>query len=195
MMTARVPMSITAGSAADELDRLYAGRVRPLQVVDQEQHRRPRGRVGYQLQHGQRDEEPLGRIAVSGHAERARDGAPVARREGIQPGQQRAQQLVQRPVRQVTLRLGAPGGQPGQAALPSRVGRPLQQRGLADPGLAVDDQATTPVSYVLHQVVQYVQFGIPADNRGITCRSARLSHSPPLPVIDSPDSVADVVGG
>ena len=122
-----------------EHERLGRRAVEPVGVVDDAQQRPLVGGGGEQAQHGDRDQEavldPLGRQP---------EGA--AQRGGLHVGQlagaveHRPQQLVQAGEGQLGLGLDAG---PREHAHPVGAGqRPLQQRGLADPGLAAQHQHT-----------------------------------------------------
>ncbi len=120
-----------------ELQCLKGDLVQPLRVVDQDEHRpRLRG-PGEQREHGEADQEAVGRIPGR-HAERHAQGLTLGFRQAVQLVEERRAQLVQARVGQLHVRLDAL--RPGHL----RPGRPrgqiLQEHRLPDARLAADHQ-------------------------------------------------------
>ena len=123
--------------ADDEGEDAGRRRVQPLHVVEQAEH--GPGRVREQGEHGQRDEERVRGVRAALQAERDPQRRRLRSGQAVHGGQQRAEQLMQRGVGQVRLGRRAVGRQHGGAAGP--LARVLEQRGLADPRLAAEQQA------------------------------------------------------
>lgn len=121
------------GSEQQRVGRLA---VQPVRVVDQAHQRRGRRHLDEQAQRREPDQEPVPAVGAT-QPERAQQGIRLLRRQCSDPGQFGTQQHVQSRERQVGLRLDA--GDPQHARL-RVLRRILQQRRLADAGLAADDQ-------------------------------------------------------
>ena len=146
------PDRLRAQAAGNEGQRLRGSRVEPLGVVHDADERPLLRYICQQAQHRQADEEPIRRGAV---AQAERNAKRIALRAGqaVQAVQERRAQLLQSGVRQFDLGLDA--GRPGNAA-PGRVPHQiLQQRGLADPGLAAQHQRPALTgAHAHHQLIQ-----------------------------------------
>ena len=95
------------------------------------------GRVGQQAQDRQGDEEAVRGGAVL-QPERRPQRIALRAGQSVEPVEHRRAQLVQPGERE--LHLGLDARDPGDAALRGPLGDVLQQRGLADPRLAAQDQ-------------------------------------------------------
>ncbi len=93
-------------SPRDELQRLQGDLVQPLRVVDQDEHRARLRGTGEQREHGEADQEAVGRI-TGRHAERHAQGFPLGCRQAVQLVEERRAQLVQARVGQLHVRLDA----------------------------------------------------------------------------------------
>ncbi len=137
--TANTSATAPPAAAGRRTQRLRRGPVEPLRVVDQADQRPLLGRLGEQAQHGQADQEAIGRrrrAAARTPSAARRAAAPGSR---SQPVEHRRAQLVQPGERELHLRLARPRparrGQPG-----ARSASVLQQRRLADARLAAQHQ-------------------------------------------------------
>ncbi len=134
-----------AQRALQEHEQVAGGRVGPVQVLEHQHHR------------------PAGAGNRVGHA--AELGGPVGRtRRGEEEPGDRAERLVERRVGDVRLELQTAARQHGGAARRRPVGELLDQPGLADPRVALDQhQAAGPGGDVGQGVVQHGQLASPAD--------------------------------
>ena len=131
------PDRLRPETARDEGQRLRRGRVEPLRVVHDADQRPLLRDVGQQAQDRQADEEPIRRVAVA-QTERGAERVALRAGKALEAIQERRAQLLQPRERELHLRLDP--GRPGDAA-PGRVlHQILQQRALADPGLAAQHQ-------------------------------------------------------
>ena len=155
----------------DEHERLGRRAVEPVRVVDDAQQRlRVRGRCE-QAQDRHRDEEAVLHALV-----RQPEGA--SQRGALHVGQlagavdDRPQQLVQPGERQLGLGLHAGAGEhPHAVRLLQGV---LQQRGLADPGVAAqDERAAARLPGRLEEAVDGRALALPAQQHGRTLRRTR----------------------
>ena len=124
----------TARGEAESVRRLV---VEPRRVVEQGEQRLLVGGVGEKRKNPHADQEPIG-LALVRKPERAAERARLRLREPVDPVLDRPQQLVQRGVRKLSL-----GLDPGRPQHPEVAGHRrclLEQGGLADAGLAADDQ-------------------------------------------------------
>ena len=147
--------------AGDEGQRLRRGAVEPLRVVHDRDQRPLLGHVGQQAQDGQTDQEAIRGVAVAqpeGRAER------VALRAGqaLQAIHERRAQLLEAGERE--LHLGLDARRPGEGA-PGRAPREvLEQRALADAGLAAQHERparTRP--HARHQLIERRALAAPAE--------------------------------
>jgi hypothetical protein len=113
--------------------------VEPLRVVDDTDQRLAVGGLGQQGEHRQPDEERLRRRA-SHQAEHDLKRLAARRRQPVQVGEQRPAELMEGGVRQLALRLGP--GHPQHGQITGRRRHVVQQRRLADAGLAEQEQRT-----------------------------------------------------
>jgi hypothetical protein len=121
-----------------EQQRIPRGSIQPLQVVDQAQHRSRLAQLGQQRQRSERHHERIELVALL-LAERHPQRPPLRGRQRTQTVQRRTQQSVQRREREGGLRLQTGRPQHPEAAIARR--DVVQQRRLAHPGLAPDQQA------------------------------------------------------
>ena len=123
-----------AGHEAEDVGGLV---VQPLRVVDHAQHRPSPGRLREQREHGQTDQERVGRRAAhqsEGHAE-----CPLLRLgQPIHGGQQGYEQLVDSGETQGPLRLD--GHHPDDLQVRGALYGVVEQRRLPDSGLTPEDQ-------------------------------------------------------
>jgi hypothetical protein len=124
-------------AARDERQRVGAGAVQPLRVVDDAEHRSGGGGLGKQVQHRQREQPAIGddRGSVT---ERAGPCGVLRRRESVDEVVQRSQQAVHPGERQV--RLGLDPGALQDAHAVGEAGGMGEQRGLPDACLAAQHQ-------------------------------------------------------
>ena len=139
--------------AGRERQALHRGLVEPLRVIDQAGQRLVLRRGGQQAQHRQPDQETIRSLPLP-HPERDRQRVALRPRQLVQPSEHRHAQLVQSGERELHLRLDAPGPDHAKAQRPAS--RIIQQRRLADPGLAAHDQhgaaaSPRPVQYPIHR--------------------------------------------
>jgi hypothetical protein len=109
-------------SPGNEPDRIPAGTVHPVQVIDEEDDRGLGAHVGDQLEGRERHEEPIRCGLLVGDAERAEQRRSVPGREPVRPVQDREQQPVQRGEPQMR-----PPGCRGRTARRARDERPHRQ--------------------------------------------------------------------
>ena len=131
--------------AGDELQRLHRRPVQPLGVVHDAEQGLFLGDLAEQGQDGQPHQEAVGRGAGP-QAEGRPEGVALRAREPVQPLQVRAAELVQAGVRE--LHLGLDAGRAADPAAGRAVDEELEQRGLADSGLAAQHQ--DPAAAGLH---------------------------------------------
>ena len=111
--------------------------VHPLRIIHHPEHRFLGGKLGEQAQHSERNEETVGRFTAAKPEGRLQSRSLRARKvhHAIQhPAAQRLQSSV------AELRLGLDPGDPRDLEPRRRVGRVVEQPGLADPRLSPDDQ-------------------------------------------------------
>lgn len=123
-----------AGDEGEDLGRLL---VEPLSVVDDAQDELPFGRLREHGQRGQADQESVGRVAGE-QPERRSQGVALRLRQALQVRQERNEQLVQGGEAELDLRLDP--HLPDDPEVRGRGGHVPEQRGLADAGLAPDDE-------------------------------------------------------
>jgi len=147
----------------DESEQLVRRVVEPLGVVDDAQQRALLGDAAQEAEHRQSDEESVGRLARR-QAERDGERVPLRPRERVEAVEQRRAELTDPRERQ-HLGLGARDLLDAERdRLPGRV---PQQRRLADPGLAADDDdPAAPVPGVPEQPVEQVALVGPAQEPG-----------------------------
>jgi hypothetical protein len=128
---------------SDKSQQLGGGLIQPLGVIDQADQGPGDGIGRQQAQHGQADEEPIGR-GLRRQSERHLQRMLLRDRQVGQAAQHRLAELVQRRERQLHLRFHAFDlRHPAASGLAGAV---AQQRGLADPGLAPDDEHRAPAA-------------------------------------------------
>ncbi len=144
----------------DEADDLGRDTVEPLHVVDQADERRLLSDVGEQAEDRQSHEEPV-RGSSRAEAEGGLQGRSLRIGEVSEVIEERRAQLVQPPEGQ--LHLGLDSGRAHHSAALRAVGRVLQQRGLADTGLAPQHQdRAVAVAHFGQLPVQYRAFALPS---------------------------------
>jgi len=148
----------------DEPEQLVRRLVEPLGVVDDAEQRALLGDAAQEAEHRQSDEESVGRLARR-QAERDGERVPLRPRERVEAVEQRRAELMDPRERQLHLGLGARDLLDAERdRLPGRV---PQQRRLADPGLAADDDdPAAPVPGVPEQPVEQVALVGPAQEPG-----------------------------
>ena len=138
--------------APHERQHLRRGSVQPLRVVDHAHERALLGRLRQQTKRRQADEEPIRHRALA-QPERGRQGIALRARESLEPLEQRHAELVQR--REGKLHLGLHPGGANPPHVRGRAHRMLQQRRLADPGLALQhEDPAAPTPRALEQPVE-----------------------------------------
>lgn len=154
-----------------EQQRTGRRRVQPVRVVDDAEHRVLLGRSGEQRQRRHSHQERFDRtprLLTEHDPQGSRLGF---RQSGVQPGQ-RAQQAVQRREHQRRLHRHTLGAQHGGVAGTRH--ELLEQRGLADTGLAADDQRPRqPASRPLDERSQELPLRLATDQH------ATKVHAPP----------------
>jgi hypothetical protein len=153
----------TSRRRGGEEERLAAGGVEPLRVIDQAHHRRVLSRLGQRAERGDSHQEPVG-TAGRVDADRRPQRAGVVVGETVQTVEHRPQQLVQGGEGQLGLGLSPPSTENLHIADPAH--GVLQQRRLTDAGLTPDDEDTAVRRRAcLNEGGQYPPFGIPAVER------------------------------
>ncbi len=132
-----------AEPAAGEQQRLERAVVEPLAVVDERQQRLLLGGRGEQAEHARHDRVAIaaGRLA---ERERPAQRGGLGRRDRVEPVEQRPEQLAQAREGDVGLGLHPARAQDRHAGGDRLRARVLEQRGLADPGLADEEQRAAP---------------------------------------------------
>lgn len=121
--------------AGDEAQDMGGGRVQPVRVLGDQQHRCAFGCLGDHVQHRQGDEEQV-RCGPIGAAERRPQGFLLLRGDELDGRTDRIQQLLEPGVGQVCLALHPCGGQHAHARRGGVCGGVGQERGLPDAGRA-----------------------------------------------------------
>ena len=121
----------------DEREDLGRGVVEPLRIVDQGDERLRLRTVRQQAQHREADEETIG-WRPCGEAERSSERVALRRRQPLESLEQRQAELMEGREGQLHLRLDADG--PDHPALLATGCRVLEERRLADSGLASQHQ-------------------------------------------------------
>jgi hypothetical protein len=152
------PVGVAAVGGEDE--GLEARGVDPVGVVDHDQHRRRVGAERQQRQgggvHGQH--RGLGPF----EPERPPQGLGLHVGQVVEPVQQRAEDRGQAAEGQTPLELDAGDSQDLEPAAPGGAGRPVQQRRLALPGLALHDDDRRPVGGdVVEHAREHAQLRLP----------------------------------
>ncbi|GAA2989672.1 hypothetical protein GCM10010519_24300 [Streptomyces lactacystinicus] len=148
---------------ADERQRVAGLAVEPVHVVDQAQQRLFRDGLGQQRQRGQADQIAVGR-RPGDHAERRGERLALRIRQRVEAGQERAQQPVQ--GREAQLRLGLHPGRTDHPQVRRGLGQVVEQPGLADAGLADQDQRRAhAVADACQQLGQDPQFFVATGER------------------------------
>ncbi|CNF68500.1 Uncharacterised protein [Mycobacterium tuberculosis] len=138
--------------------------VEPLRVVDDAEQRTVLRGLGEQAQHREPDEQRAGRGGLA-QAECRLDRLALRCGQPLGGAHHRAAQLLQSGVGELHLRLGRDDALDPDAGRGIR-DRPVQERGLADPGLAADDErAAEARAGALHQRVQFRQLAMPSPQR------------------------------
>jgi hypothetical protein len=123
--------------AASEQKRFAGRRVEPLGVVDDAEHGRRFGSCREQAYGRRGGGEPVARRRQP-QGESARQHGGLRLGDAIEEVQERPQQIGEPGERQLGLGLERPGAQNGEPG--RRRGDLVQEGGLPDPGIAVDDQ-------------------------------------------------------
>jgi hypothetical protein len=128
-------------AAGDEGERVHRGLVEPLGVVDEADQGLILCDVGQQAQRGKADQETVGCVPAP-QGERRLQRIALGGREPIEPVEERRAELVEPGERELHLGLDTSGA---RDAAPGCVARQvLQQRRLADPGFATQDEHPAP---------------------------------------------------
>ena len=136
----------------DERQRLGGGLVEPLRVIEYADQRSVLGDLGQQAERRQRHEKALRRRAVL-QTERDLQRVPLRARQASELTEHRRAQLVQPGERKLHLGLDARGA--GDATALRVLEHVLEQRRLADPRLAAQDQdPALPRPRIRHQALQ-----------------------------------------
>ena len=164
---------VRAEPARDEGERLHRGAIEPLRVVhDAEQGPLLRD-AAEQGQHGEADQEAIGRVAAA-QPERRAEGVALRIRQALEAVQPRRAELVQAGERE--LHLGLDARSPPDAAARGPRQQVLQQRRLADAGLAPDQQHPAVAgANGGHDVVEHGAFRAPTTERR-TERGTSIGH-------------------
>jgi hypothetical protein len=127
--------------SSDESENLVREAIEPLRVIDHDEDRSIRGRVGQQRQCRKADQERILRGPL-GEPERGLEGGPLWWRQLPDLTEEGPEQLVESGERQ--MRLGPHSGDPkdAHAAGPCRLDARLEERRLSDPGIASEQQHT-----------------------------------------------------
>ena len=129
--------ALAAEPAASEQERLARRRVEPLGVVHDGEHGRLLGSRREQADRRRGGREPVARRRRSeGEGAGQRRGLRLG--DAVEEGQERPQQIGEPGERQLGLGLERPGTQNGEPG--RRRGDLVEEGGLPDPGIAVDDQ-------------------------------------------------------
>ena len=130
--------------ASDERQRTHAGVVEPLRVVDDQDHWASVRGVTHKLKGGKRDAKWI-RLEFSAHAERGVERSSLGFRQVFGQPDDGMQELVQSGEGELSLRFDANRGQDAAAPGADALSGALQQRRLADPRFAADDQRSAGV--------------------------------------------------
>ena len=103
--------------------------------------------------------------ACLGQPERRQQGVALRRGQLTEPGEHRAQQLVQPGKRKLCLGLHAGGRQDQHPEVASALAGLTQQRGLADAGLAAQHQRATTLAHMIEQLTQHPRLALAPDQR------------------------------
>ena len=165
-----------------EDERVRRRRVGQVQVVDHDGDRAVLGVPADQAQHRRADREPVARLgrALEPRGERERGGQRIRlhRRDPVERAERRAQQLQQRPERDLPLRLEA--GRTQHPHLVESVDGVVEQRGLSDPGLAGESEhAARSQAGRGHEPVDRLLLGLPTHQHAPSL-GARHGRGSPL---------------
>ena len=148
--------ALGAEPAGDEDQRLAGGVVEPVDVVGGDEVGLLLRRGAQQRQHGRGDGEAVERGRRL-QRQRAAQRARLHLGDAVAQGQQRGQQLQQARERDVGLGLEAPRAQDPEVALRGGVEGRAQQGGLADSGLAVEQERRALAVLGAVQQILYVR--------------------------------------
>ena len=155
------PDRFRSQTARDEGQRLRRRPVEPLRVVHDAHERALLGHVGQQAQYGQADEEPI-RGAALAQTEHGAERFVLRTGEALQAIDELRAQLMQPCERKLHLRLHA--RHPGDTAPRRAPHQVLQQRALADAGLAAQHQrAARTVAHTRQQLIQRRALAAPTE--------------------------------
>jgi hypothetical protein len=135
------PDPVGLDPARDEQERVEGGAVQPVRVVHQTQHRLTLGLVAQQAEDPCGHQEP---VLPGGRrqSQRGTERRGLRDRQPVEVGQHGSQHAVEPRERELRLGLDAADAkQPQAGCLACRI---RQQRGLAQPGVAAQDQRATP---------------------------------------------------
>ena len=135
------PDRVRREAARNERQRQRGGAVLPLRVVDHADERALLGGAGEQAEHGDAEQEAVGRRARA-QAEGGAQRVALWSRQRVEAVEQRCAQLVQAGERQ--LHLGLDAGRPHDAAVRRTRHQVLEQRRLADARLAAEHEHLAP---------------------------------------------------
>ena len=178
-----------AEPAAGEQQRLERAVVEPLAVVDERQQRLLLGGRGEQAQHARHDGVAIAARRLAERERPAQRGG-LGRRDRVEPVEQRPEQLAQARERDVRLGLHPARAQDRHAGALRPGARVLEQRGLADPGLADEQQRAAPAGAgVAQQPVDPGPLLVAADehHRCNVLRAAFRATSGSVPGAAGPD--------
>ena len=166
-------------SPGDEGQCLRGRPVEPLGVVDQTDQRLLIGGLGQQAEHGQPDEEAVGG-GGGAETEGGGEGVTLGRGEPVEVVEHRRAQLVEPGERQLHLRLDA--CRPGDATRRRARRQHVEQRRLADPGLAPQHQdAALPADDRRDEAAQDVALALAAQQPDISTVTHHVAFTPAMP--------------
>ena len=166
-------------TARHERQRLRRRAVEPLRIVHDADQRPLLRHVGQQAQDRQADEEAIRRVAVA-QAERRAERLALRAGKALQAIHERRAELMQPGERELHLRLDA--RRPGDAAARRVPHQVLEQRALADAGLAAQHQRPARTrAHARHQLIQRRALAAPAEQL-----AAQESTWPPAEATDGP---------
>ena len=130
---------IGAEAASDESERIGGWAVEPLDVVGDHQDRAASGGIREQREGRQGDEERVFGRSLD-QSERHTERRVLRLRQRLEPGEDRPEQKVKAGERQICLRPDTGRREHSHLRGPGQLDSPLQQRRLADPGVAADQE-------------------------------------------------------
>jgi hypothetical protein len=147
----------------DERERVQSRAIEPVRVIHDEQDRPGRGRrLTQELEGGESDSEGI-RLELLAGAEGDVQRPPLRGRQETGVSHDGEQQLVQPGEPELGLRLHSRGAQGPAAGGLDAVARGAQQRGLADPGRAPQDQRSAARREAVHHRRDEQEFDLAPD--------------------------------